>query len=372
MSKLPSLTIDDCLTIIFKPTSCCNLRCKYCFSHVNRDLQRKMTREEIYHAIRWSIDYVKYKGYKAVTWLWHGGEPMLIGAKLFAELTEYVISEFEKSNIRLLLSLQTNLTLFSPDWIDVFQKHYKDNIGVSLDFKTNARCDATGRFYDEKIISSIKELNKYHIGLSGVLGLVTPDNVKCVHEMYEFYKSNNLSFQISRYFPSTSPLECEKKYILSDAEYSNFIIKLFDIWYDDPDPKIEIFNLREMAVGLINGARNLCIAQKNGCTQRIICIEAGGEIYNCGRYDSAEYLLGTISNSVQDVATAVSQRKHCPLPAKCLKCKYFKLCNGGCRYERDINGGFINCAADRLILAHIEKRLIESGCELADLTKEDC
>ena len=148
----------------------------------------------------------------------------------------------------------------------------------------------------------------------------------------------------------------------------DFLIKLFDIWFDDPDPRIEILNLREMAVGLINGVRNLCVAQKGGCTQRILCIESGGEIYNCGRYDSPEYLIGTTKEDVKTISDLISSRANYTLPPHCYRCKYFRICNGGCRYERDINGRFINCQVDQRILNHIEKRLLESGCELADLT----
>lgn len=367
MFSKKSLTLDDCLTVIFKPTSCCNLKCRYCFSHLNRDKQRKMTKQEIYAAIDWTISYIKYRDYKAVTWLWHGGEPMLIGVKLFSELTNYLISEFEKNNIKISLSIQTNLTLLSDEWLEILKKYYKNMVGISLDFMTHARCDAKGNFYEDKILKSIKKLQDSEIGCSGVLTLVTPDNVKLVREMYDFYKKNGLSFQTSRYFPSTFPLECEKEYILSDQEYSDFLIKLFDIWFNDPDPQIEILNLRELAVGLLTGTRNICVAQKSGCTQRIICIEAGGEIYNCGRYDSPEYLIGTVFDSIQTISEKISMRSTYTLPAKCLKCKFFKICNGGCRYERDINGKFIDCSVTLKILSHIENSLKASGCELANL-----
>ena len=370
MNKNPSLKLDDCLTIIFKPTSCCNLKCKYCFSHENRDKHRQMSISEIYESIDWVVYYVKYRGYKAVTWLWHGGEPMLIGVKLFSELTEYVLTAFKKINVKVLLSLQTNLTLYTADWLGIITKYYKNNIGVSLDYMTEARCDINGNFYEKQILEAIKSLHNNGVEVSGILSLVTPKNVNLVNEMYQFYKENELSFQTSRYFPSTTPLECEKAYVLSDMEYANFLIKLFDIWFDDPDPQIEILNLREMAVGLINGVRNLCIAQKGGCTQRIICIEAGGEIYNCGRYDSANFLIGTIKEDVKKISDSIGLRAHYSLPKHCYTCKYFKLCNGGCRYERDINGKFINCKVDQKILKHIEKRLLASGCKLADLTGE--
>ncbi len=152
MEECSNNILDDCLVVIFKPTSCCNLQCKYCFAHAGRDLHRSMTIEEIYRAIYWVKDYAQFRGFKAVHWLWHGGEPMLIGYSKFEELTEYILDFFDSNEIKVYLSMQTNLTLTNEKWLHVFSKYYKDVLGVSLDFCTNARVDSKGKLYDDIVL----------------------------------------------------------------------------------------------------------------------------------------------------------------------------------------------------------------------------
>ena len=365
--KGPSLKLDDCLTVIFKPTSCCNLCCKYCFSHSYRDKKRSMTNEEIIHAVNWVKDYVLFRNIKAVTWIWHGGEPMLMGVTKFEELTKYILDIFGENGIRLRLAMQTNLTLLSEKWIEVLSEYYNGILGVSLDYKTNARVDSLGNLYDDKVLSNINFLRTNNVEISGVITLVTPNNVKLAREMFAFYKENHLDFQTSRYFPSTNPLPGETQYAVSDEDYYMFLKELFDIWFEDEDPKISVVSLNEMAVGLLHGYRTLCIAQENGCTQRIICIEAGGEIYNCGRYDTNEFMLGTVFDKVSLISEKIEARKRYVLPLKCKSCRYFALCFGGCRYEYDTSRRNLNCNVDRKILSYIEKKLRKSNCELPTL-----
>lgn len=348
------------ITILFKPTSCCNLRCGYCFAHTNRDGLRSMTDIEMESSIKWVFDYVALQKIGSVQWLWHGGEPMLIGAEKFQKLNEYIKILSAEIGCRINFRIQTNLTLLNEQWIGVFGRDYKRGIGTSLDYKTFARVDKQGVNYDELVQNNIHKLQKRGFSV-GAITLVTPANIGLVREMYEFYKSRMINFKTSRFFPSSSPLPDERKYLVNDDEYSRFLCELFDIWYDDPAPKIKVGNLQEMAVGIVRGERCLCLAAKSSCVGNFLCIESGGEIYNCGRYDAGKFMLGTIYDNPAKVRDAVRERLSAILPTKCSTCSFVSLCNGGCRFERDMFGKYFDCAVTQNILSHIARRLKKSG-----------
>ena len=76
-------------------------------------------------------DYVGPEPQCSVTILWHGGEPMLMGAEFFKDVLELDRKIFEKRPTHL---MQSNLTLASPDLLDVLSDLLNDGaIGTSLD-----------------------------------------------------------------------------------------------------------------------------------------------------------------------------------------------------------------------------------------------
>ena len=315
-----------------------------------------MTNEEIDLTIEWAKHYAILRKSHTVIWLWHGGEPMLLGATKFRSLTETIRSVFAKEGIKTKFQIQTNLTLLNEGWIDVFKDAGFDSIGGSLDFQTGARIDAMGRSYDEIVLKNIRQLKNHKIDV-GCISLVTPQNINHVQEMYCFFKSNGLDFKTARYFPSTNPTAEESMYATTDQQYAEFLCSLYDIWVEDKNPRIKILNLLEMATGLINGRRKLCTAEPGKCYRNYLCFEGGGEIYNCGRYDTPKYRLGTIYDTPETIAAKVNRRAATSLQTECINCPCLPLCNGGCPFERETSGRYLNCLVTKKVLTHIATHL---------------
>ena len=66
------------ITVIMKPTSECNLRCRYCY-HANTDYETGIMTEKVLDAI---ISKVQSE-YNDIVYVWHGGEPLLCGLDFF-------------------------------------------------------------------------------------------------------------------------------------------------------------------------------------------------------------------------------------------------------------------------------------------------
>lgn len=330
-----------------------------------------MSEAELSKAIEWAAQYAAEQGIDDIVWLWHGGEPMLVGASKFRVLTDRVREVFKHFEIPVVFRIQTNLTLLNQEWIDVFKGAYCRAIGVSLDFRTEARVDANGQTHDDEVLRNILLLRQHGIHV-GVATLVTPKNIGLAREMYDFYKGNDLSFKTMRYFPSTNPMPEELSYATSDCDYADFLCSLYDIWTNDDNPRIRILNLLEMATGLIRGERRLCSAESGSCYRNYLCIEAGGEVFNCGRYDLPEHRIGTICDPPKTIAKRIDERAKRELPSACLRCACLPLCHGGCPFERETSGRFLDCKTTQIVLRHIARHLKSRGIALKVDPFHDC
>ncbi|MGB9811901.1 MAG: radical SAM protein [Dictyoglomus turgidum] len=115
--------------IYFKPTERCNLACKHCYVPENKRQGGTtfLSLDNALNILRKIEQYFGSKGQK-VRILFHGGEPMLTGVDFYKE----IYKEFGSSNW-LTFSIQTNLTLYSHVWDEVFEHLFNGYAGTSFD-----------------------------------------------------------------------------------------------------------------------------------------------------------------------------------------------------------------------------------------------
>ncbi|ELP5898538.1 hypothetical protein QTV49_000412 [Vibrio vulnificus] len=99
--------------VLTKPTKACNADCSYCFAMP-------------YDKDRWTID--RFKSYfdkvepyfqEPVQWIWHGGEPMLMGVDFYRETESYA----RQSGLNIKFSIQSNLTMYTEDkWLSYIKE----------------------------------------------------------------------------------------------------------------------------------------------------------------------------------------------------------------------------------------------------------
>ena len=227
-----------------QPTTMCNLHCQYCYLP-DRDKVEMMTKE-VSEAIAKSISETDYP----ICLVWHGGEPLAAGSKLFQELVDPFRSLLDKKKVR--HSIQSNGTLINQQWCDFFQKE-KFQIGVSLDGNeshNSNRVTITGIPAFAKIMKGISLLKQNNLPFS-VIATVNPKNIGDPFSFYEFFSSlgcNSLNINIeekegfNRY--NQGPQEKDVK---------DFWKKLFDVWRENPIIKIREF---DMALGYIASTLN--------------------------------------------------------------------------------------------------------------------
>ncbi|HEY1577608.1 MAG TPA: cyclophane-forming radical SAM/SPASM peptide maturase GrrM/OscB [Terracidiphilus sp.] len=115
-------------TIVLQPTPFCNIRCKYCYLPT-RDDKSVMSLD----TIRATFEKVFASPYASthITVIWHAGEPLVLPVSYY-ESAFQAIEQLRPSAVEIRHSFQTNGTLVSKEWADLFRR-WDVRVGVSID-----------------------------------------------------------------------------------------------------------------------------------------------------------------------------------------------------------------------------------------------
>lgn len=359
------------LTVIVKPTHACNLRCIYCYvpGSAERGLMSLAT---LRNAMTQATDIGRGK---QITFIWHGGEPLLAGLQFFREIASisHLLRE-EGHDIKNVI--QTNGTLITTNLLDFIVSERDFRLGFSLDgpahINDHSRPTVRGRGSFRKImaaIANIREFETLHgtdcIG-GGAICVVGKHNIGQLEEIYSFFKSHNLSVKINPLFVSGRATDALS---VHPIEYAEAMCRLFDIWMDDAEDSIRVDPFESIMSSLISGVPASCVFSL-ACTKTYVSIGPMGDIYPCGRFDGVrEFHLGNV-NSIGGLREALNSSTYRHLDTRpdsldsgCLECQFLPICNGGCMHNAFINGHVMSkdpfCIAYKTLYGHILSRLKE-------------
>jgi len=112
------------LSLIIKVVSACNLACRYCDADIYSN--HRMSLDTVSQIITKALDYADH-----VEFIWHGGEPLLMGIQFYEKVVE-LQKRYKREGQTIENDLQTNGTLISQEWVDFFKAN-DFHVGVSLD-----------------------------------------------------------------------------------------------------------------------------------------------------------------------------------------------------------------------------------------------
>lgn len=116
-------------TNVVKPTHACNLACTYCYNEDERN--KKMTLDTLRAVVDRTCEFVaeNVKDRK-VDFIWHGGEPMLMGVDFYREVMSY--QSLHSHKIHISNVMQTNGLKVNEEWCEFFKEH-NWQVSISLD-----------------------------------------------------------------------------------------------------------------------------------------------------------------------------------------------------------------------------------------------
>ncbi|MDB4874061.1 MAG: putative arylsulfatase regulatory protein [Gemmatimonadetes bacterium] len=164
--------------VALQPTTLCNLDCRYCYLPL-----RKSTRT-MPVAVAESVAAALVNAGGPIRLVWHSGEPLACGVEHFRSLiapfgprTEGVLSH----------SLQTNATLLSEPWCDLFDE-YGIEVGISIDGTPAMnvdRRDWSGKSVDARVTRGANLLHRRRIPFA-IISVVTRDRLDEAEALYKF------------------------------------------------------------------------------------------------------------------------------------------------------------------------------------------
>ncbi len=339
------------INIILKPTSECNLRCKYCYHAATNYVTGKMD-----PALARRIMDLASREFTDVKITWHGGEPTLMGRKFYRDIFAYQRKLAKSRNVTFYNTMQSNGTLINGGWARFF-KARGIVPGISFDGPTtNNMRDKT-----DAVLKSLKTLKRYKVR-SGCLAVINKYNLDTV-KLYEQMKPLCSSLKFNPVFSASGDPEFQ---IDCDA-YIKSMCDLFDHWVYDkkgiPLEPMRIYMYKALGIPYNSCANSSCLG-------KWMDIDTNGVIRICGQSFDESFIIGDV-NEVERltdvfrgekfnniVRSAIERRK------KCVHCPLFKECQGNCYFKNTIEGGItelggFSCKSFRAIYSHVKEKTAE-------------
>ncbi len=330
------------VNVLIKPaSSACNMRCSYCFY---RDVAKKreqffegmLSLETMENIICGAMEYAE----GICSFVFQGGEPMLAGLDFYRELIR-LEEKHKKSGVQICNAIQTNGYCIDEEWARFLaENHFL--VGLSLDgpadLHNSNRIDAAGKGTFNVLMQTVRLFDKWKVKYN-ILCVVTGRNARSITKIYNFYKKNNFGWL--QFIPCLEPLEQERgqeKYHLSVDAYGEFLVRIFDLWFQDlqKGEYISIRHLDNWLAIMLGEPPESC--DMTGCCSVQFVVEGDGSVYPCDFYVLDEWRLGTVKQSFAELAGSDAAKRFIQssmeVPEGCRNCPIYSICRNGCRRNR--------------------------------------
>ena len=334
------------INVLIKPASgACNLRCRYCFyadEAANREGANygMMSADTIERVIERAFEAAD----RSITFGFQGGEPTLCGLDFYKNVVA-LQKKYARRGVTVNNAIQTNGLLIDDQWAR-FLAENKFLTGLSVDGHMDLhdmnRVDHQGKGSFARVMQAADTL-KRHGAEFNVLTVVTAEAARKIRRIYSFFRKNDLLWQ--QYIPCLDPLgeaRGRTPYALTPSLYSSFLKTLFDLWYEDVCAGRFIYiRYFENLLGMLIGRAPESCGLSGQCALQFV-VEADGGVYPCDFYVLDQHRMGNVHEaSFEEMARTKPAQDFLKAPVlheKCAACRYFPICRGGCRRDRDEGG----------------------------------
>lgn len=347
--------LSDCenLAVLVVPTEQCNMNCVYCYHRPHHHLEKKvMNTDTLEQIMKITLPY-----FSKVSFIWHGGEPLLMGVDFYKKALDLQGKYGENTIVR--NSIQTNLSLLTEEFVDFFieNKFYvsSSHDGVSNDYTRG----------NSELILSKRTLFKQKNREVGNVMVLSRKTIYNLIDSYDFFKAHKISYKMNLYI-DTIKTEESKSLMIDARLYLEKMSELFDCWISDVHCNIRVGNFVELIKYFLFEEKHVCCY--TSCLGKWIGVRADGTIANCVRYFPNDYLYGNVfdyvdireaflSSGFRNMLFDSVQRR-----SKCKKCEIYDYCQGGCSNEAMFENGMENnggnsCLCRKGIYGYVKEKV---------------
>lgn len=364
----------------------CNLDCDYCYYlekdalYPGKSFQLSSFRMDEVVLEKFIREYIVSQPQERVEFVWHGGEPTLLGLEYFRKVLELQQKYADGKVIANVL--QTNGTLIDDRWAAFLAEH--DFLcGLSIDgpkkFHDNHRRFLNGRGSWEKAVECACIFRKHGVEFN-TMSVVNASNSKEPIAVYEFLKEIGSRFMQFSPIVERIALDEQEKLSIVDNQYAketalmrenvdavdwgNFLCRIFDRWVKSDVGRCYVNWFDNTLAAYAGQLPSLCsMAPYCGCS---LAVEHNGDVYCCDHFVFPEYRLGNLcEQNIAEMAKSdqqlfFEQRKKDSLSTRCRSCAYLSACGGDCpknRIAKTAEGEDISClcAGFRMFFEHTRR-----------------
>jgi uncharacterized protein len=358
---------------IVKVHSRCDLSCDYCYMYEMADQSwrgqpRAMSPETAELTARRIGEHAAAHRLSDITLILHGGEPLLAGRDLIAQLVT-ATRRSAGSGTAVTVQVQTNGIGLS----DVYLKFFDElnvMIGVSLDGDIDAqdrhRRFASGRGSYAPVAAALRRLQRFPHLYSGLLCTLDLRNDPVrTYQALTAFSPPRIDFMLPHGTWAAPPPGRDPD--PARTPYADWLIEVFDHWYPRPLTRVRLFE--EIMQLLLGGASDseavglaparMVVIETDGTVEQVDTLKAAFAGATATGLHVASDPLDAALLLPQIAARQIGSRA---LSAQCRVCSIHAICGGGMYSHRYREGtGFANpsvyCPDLMALISHIRDRI---------------
>ena len=326
------------LLLVLWLTGRCNLSCSYCYASAGPEGQ-DMTFDTAIAALERFRD-------RPLKIQFAGGEPMLN-----FPLAEAVCAYAEENRMDAVFRMQTNGTLITED-LATRLRRAGIRVGVSLDGIPQVNSRTRGR--TAQAVSGIRALGSQglQVGLNAVVTAETADQLPALVD-FGFYLGNvgGIGLDLLRHAGRGSRQADPEPEVLRQAlirmeARSRALGQSFGRTVQIREVELARKRLRGL------GDPHACCYAACG---RSVVVLPDGSTYPCGSLLTSEYAMGPIGDLTGSGIRSLKPER----PADCVRCRYGRICPGGCPSRTLRNHNDLECVLLKTAFSIAEKEEME-------------
>ncbi|MER6313631.1 FxsB family cyclophane-forming radical SAM/SPASM peptide maturase [Streptomyces sp. NPDC001581] len=373
----PRADVAPFRSFILKVANRCNIDCDYCYVFNSADqawrhLPARMSADVARAAGLRIGEHAAVHGLRSVHVVLHGGEPLLTGPRHMADLLG-ALQEGVPAGVAVRFELQTNGTLLTEPWLDLFER-YAVVVGVSLDGPPTAndrhRLTHASRSSAASAVRGIELLRSRPHLFAGLLAVVDLANDPVeVHDYLASFEPPVIDFGLPHGTHDEPPHRDDP----SVPEYGLWMSRVYDAWLARPEQRHSVRMLEDIVAlssGVHSSVESLGLAPPTS-----IVIESDGTIEGVDTLRSVEEGASWLGRDV--FSQSFNEVLHHPkllhrqngkaaLADQCQNCPLVEVCGGGYLPHRfSTDRGYRNpsvyCADLEYLIRHVQDSLRQHG-----------
>jgi uncharacterized protein len=324
--------------------------------------------------------YAFLNGIETFYFIFHGGEPLLAGPdtfEFFVRRANLILAP----EIKPIFRMQTNGILIDEDWCTLFDR-LNIHVGISIDGTPEAhdryRLDHKGQGTYNSVIRGLNAIQKFDAqhktkidkGVLSVIDVTTSPTA--VWDHFKRLKMTRVNLLLPDHNYDYPPPGKQHPGELDNTAYADWLIEIFERWFDDPGEKPVISMFRDIMYLLLGaevrhdywgtGSLGILIIETDGG------IEPADSLKICGN-EFTKLGMNIFKNSLDDALSQelpklynLSKQKVCK---KCSVCPVREICGGGFfthRYSslNGFNNPSVYCSDLLKLITHIQNKIFVS------------